>query len=83
MDLVMGEFAATTPMVEIDADVTAAQILNRAGFSAQALIDVLAKLHFITGDAPCHKDVIEGKSNYRNYPNFCQRRDAILEVMKF
>ena len=83
VDMIMGKFAANTPRIEIEADQTAAAILNRAGFSANDLIDALAKLHSITGEIDCRKEVIKGKANYRNYPNYCERREAILEVMDY
>ena len=81
--MIMDKFASNTPRIESDADITAAQILNRAGFSANDLIDALKKLHFVTGEAKCKKKTIKGKSNYRNYPNFCARKEAIQEVMEF
>ena len=76
-ELIMERFAPTAPAIEIDADIHAAQILEKAGYSKNDLIDALRLLHAVSNSLDCDQERLSGGSTGRDYPTYCARRDAI------
>lgn len=79
-DFIMEDFASKAPAVEIDADIHAARLLERAGYSAYDLIDALKELHAVTENMDCDRERIVSNGK-RDYPTFCARKDAILNAI--
>ncbi len=79
--IIMQSFASTSVALEVEADQRGAIILNRAGFSAKPLIGFLKKIEGEASD-DCNQDELVSM-NYRNYPTFCKRYEAIADAMKF
>ena len=80
LDLLVSQYAEKAPRVEIEADVEAVGVLQRAGVDPNNLVSALIKLHEIYVDV---EDVDEFVSSekVRYYPSLQQRLYAIEEAM--
>lgn len=77
MPPIIAAFASKAPEIEIEADQTAALILERAGFKRQSLKSALIKLHGLSGDDVIAADNSIQEGDIRNYPSLYARLQAI------